>query len=252
MACVSNHPVLQHKLTLLRKSSTTTKVFRELLREITFYLGYEATQNLPLKDVTIKTASSSNECLGKKLDAKVLLVPILRSGLGMVEPMTNLLPFAEIYHLGMYRERQSLVPVIYYDNLPRNTNCEIAIILEPMVATANSILAAISLIKSGPNPKQIVLISLVISREGLLVLQEEHPEVIVHAASVSDSVNEDGKLIPGLGDVGDRLFGTGLGSIHKAAASPKNPDFYTHHSNSTTKAQLMEGSENRASKKQKR
>jgi len=133
---VSNHPVLLHKLTLLRKSSTTTKVFRELLREITFYLGYEATQNISVKDIDIETPNAASK--GKKLDTKCLLVPILRSGLGMVDPMLDLLPFSEIYHLGMYRQRQSLVPVVYYDNLPRNTHCEIAIILEPMVATGKS------------------------------------------------------------------------------------------------------------------
>ena len=130
---VSNHPVLLHKLTLLRKTSTTTKVFRELLREITFYLGYEATRNITLKDVEIKTPNTTY--LGKKLDTKVMIVPILRSGLGMVDPMLDLLPFAEIYHLGMYRQRQSLVPVVYYDNLPRDTVCDVAIIVEPMVAT---------------------------------------------------------------------------------------------------------------------
>ena len=206
MAEISNHPVLLHKLTQLRKASTRSKVFRELMREITFYLGYEATRNLPLRDVKIKTPVAAAQ--GKKLDCKVALIPILRSGLGMTEAMLELIPHAQVYHLGMYRERRSLVPVIYYDKLPREHPCDIAVVLEPVVATANSIVAAISLLKTAYKPKKIILLCILASESGLAILKEEHPEVTVHVAAVDKHLSEEGEMLPGLGDVGDRLFGT--------------------------------------------
>ena len=177
---------------------------------------------MELKDVDIATPDAAS-ARGKKLNTKVALIPILRSGLGMTDAMLELLPFAETYHLGMYRQRQSLVPVIYYDNLPRENPCDIAIVLEPMVATASSIVAAISLIKEAYQPKQVILISLVISSAGMRVLLEEHPDITVHAAAVDDDLQDDGTMTPGVGDVGDRLFGTGSAVT---AGPPANPEYY--------------------------
>ncbi len=177
---------------------------------------------MELKDIDIITPDTAS-ARGKKLDTKVALIPILRSGLGMTDAMLELLPFAETYHLGMYRQRESLVPVIYYDNLPRENPCDIAIVLEPMVATASSIVAAISLIKEAYQPKQIILISLVISSAGMRVLQEEHPDITVHAAAVDDVLQQDGTMTPGVGDVGDRLFGTGSAVT---TGPPANPEYY--------------------------
>ena len=143
---VAKHPILQAKLTVLRKNTTDAKVFRDVLREITFYLGYEATRDIETREVKIDTPVQK-DATGHKLKTKVSLIPVLRSGLGMVEPMTQLIPYAQVFHLGLYRHKHSLVPVLYYERFPRECAADVSIVLEPMIATSKTLNATINIIK---------------------------------------------------------------------------------------------------------
>lgn len=202
---VSTHPVLKHKLTLLRDKTTDSHKFRELLKEITFYLGYEATASLTTHPVEVETPVGAGT--GQKLAERIALVPILRAGLGMVDAMLDLVPSAKIHHIGMYREKLSLVPIVYYNRLPAKVQVDVAVLLEPMIATAGSINAGIEILKAWGAPK-IKVMALVASKAGLQNLRDAHPDVEIVVGAVDDALTKDGYIVPGLGDVGDRLWGT--------------------------------------------
>jgi len=212
---VSEHPLLAHKMTLLRDCRTPPRDFRQLLREITFHLGYEATATL----LTVPRSDVMSPCgpvLGPKavrLAESVALVPVMRAGLGMVDPMLELLPNAVVHHLGMFRVHGNLraKPIEYYSRLPRNSVAELAFILEPMIATSRTVCAAIAKLKGWGAPK-IVVLAVVASYDGIIELNKMHPDVSVYAAVIDRTLRSDGYIMPGLGDVGDRQFGTPAGN----------------------------------------
>lgn len=202
---VSGHPILKHKLTILRNKSTKPNQFRRVLREITVHLGYETTADLAVREVDVETPVATGK--GEELSEGVALVPILRAGLGMADTMQDLLPTAHVHHIGMYRDASSLVPVLYYNRLPAEVDCDLAIVLEPMIATAGTINACLSILKDW-GVKRIKVLSIVAASSGLAALHKAHPDVDVYVAAVDDALTEAGYILPGLGDVGDRLFKT--------------------------------------------
>lgn len=199
------HPVVLHKMTQLRRRETSSKHFRELMRELTMYLGYEATKSLQTKPCGVETPVGPYA--GHEISTEVALVPVLRSGLGMTEAMLDVLPNSQVLHIGMYREKDSEVPTLYYNKLPRECRIDCAIVLEPMIATSATINAVVEILKEWGAPS-VHVVSLVASRKGLSNLLQAHPDVKVHIAAIDDGLSEDGYIIPGLGDVGDRLFDT--------------------------------------------
>lgn len=203
---IFDHPLIQHKISLLRDKNTGTKEFRELVSEIAMLMGYEVTRDMPLKEVEIETPvgiAKTKVISGKKLG----LVPILRAGLGMVEGMLKLIPMAKVGHIGLYRDPQTLEPVEYYCKLPVDADERDIVILDPMLATGGSASAAISFIKQkGIN--NIKLMCLIASVTGIERINRDHPDVAIYCASVDEKLNDHGYIIPGLGDAGDRLFGT--------------------------------------------
>ncbi|CCL81725.1 uracil phosphoribosyltransferase [Clostridioides difficile] len=202
----TNHPLIQHKLTLMRDKNTGSKDFRELLNEIAMLMGYEITKDIPLKDVEIETPiqkTSSKVVAGKKL----AIIPILRAGLGMVDGLVSLMPAAKVGHVGLYRDPETLKPVEYYCKLPQDIGERDIIVVDPMLATGGSAVAAIDLLKS-KGAKSIKLANLVAAPEGIAEVQKYHDDVDIYVASVDERLNEHGYIIPGLGDAGDRLFGT--------------------------------------------
>ena len=203
---VTDHPLIQHKLTLMRKVTTGSKDFRELLTEISMLMGYEVTRNLPLEETEIETPivkTKSKVIAGKKLG----IVPILRAGLGMVEGFVTLVPSARVGHVGLYRDPETLKPVEYYCKLPQDIAERDIIVVDPMLATGGSAADAISLLKKR-GAKKIRLMCLISSPEGVKLVQEQHPDVDIYLASIDEKLNEKGYIVPGLGDAGDRLFGT--------------------------------------------
>lgn len=201
----TNHPLIQHKLTLMRDKNTGSKDFRELLTEIAMLMGYEITKDIPLKDVEIETPiqkTSSKVVAGKKL----AIIPILRAGLGMVDGLVSLMPAAKVGHVGLYRDPETLKPVEYYCKLPQDIGERDIIVVDPMLATGGSAVAA-DLLKS-KGAKSIKLANLVAAPEGIAEVQKYHDDVDIYVASVDERLNEHGYIIPGLGDAGDRLFGT--------------------------------------------
>jgi uracil phosphoribosyltransferase len=203
---VSDHPLVQHKLALLRDVRTEPKKFRELVREVSMLLGYEATRDLRLEPLSITTPMG--EAFGQKLADKVGLVPILRAGLGMVEGLWEMLPSAEVWHIGFYRDERTLQPIQYYSNLPVAPTVTVCLVLDPMLATGGSAVATVDILKRW-GARRIKFIGLIAAPEGLMRLREAHPDVDVHLAAVDRQLNEAGYIIPGLGDAGHRLFGTG-------------------------------------------
>ncbi|MCC0638153.1 MULTISPECIES: uracil phosphoribosyltransferase [Clostridioides] len=202
----TNHPLIQHKLTLMRDKNTGSKDFRELLTEIAMLMGYEITKDIPLKDVEIETPiqkTSSKVVAGKKL----AIIPILRAGLGMVDGLVSLMPAAKVGHVGLYRDPETLKPVEYYCKLPQDIGERDIIVVDPMLATGGSAVAAIDLLKS-KGAKSIKLANLVAAPEGIQEVQKYHDDVDIYVASIDEKLNEHGYIIPGLGDAGDRLFGT--------------------------------------------
>src|SRR5699024_10031557 len=203
---VLEHPLIQHKLTIIRDKNTVTKEFRELVDEVAMLMAFEITRNLPVQEKTVETPvveTKSNVLAGKKIG----LIPILRAGLGMVDGMLNLLPAAKVGHVGLYRDPETLQPVEYYIKLPSDISERELIVLDPMLATGGSANDAIhSLKKSGA--KQIKLVCLVGAPEGVELINKEHPDVDIYLAAMDDKLNEKGYIVPGLGDAGDRLFGT--------------------------------------------
>lgn len=203
---VINHPLIQHKLTLIRDIHTGTKDFRELLEEIAMLMAYELTRDLPLVEVDIETPVA--KCKGKVIQGKkVSVVPILRAGLGMVNGFLRLIPAAKVGHIGVYRDPHTLKPVEYYCKLPPDVADREVIVIDPMLATGGSSVAAIDMLKRG-GAKQIKLMCLVAAPEGIKVVNDAHPDVEIYTAAVDERLNDHGYIVPGLGDAGDRIFGT--------------------------------------------
>ena len=203
---VLNHPLIQHKLTIMRKKETGPKEFRELLEEISTLMVYEVTRDLPTEEVEVETpvALARTKVLAGR---KLALVPILRAGLGMVDGMLNLIPAAKVGHIGMYRNEETLEPVEYYCKLPSDINEREVFVLDPMLATGGSSCDAIAQIKKR-GAKHIKFIGLVAAPQGLKALHEAHPDVDIYVAALDEKLNENGYIVPGLGDAGDRIFGT--------------------------------------------
>jgi uracil phosphoribosyltransferase len=203
---VFDHPLIQHKISLLRDKNTTTKEFRELVSEIAMLMGYEVTREMPLKEVEIETPvgiAKTKVLSGKKLG----IVPILRAGLGMVDGMLSLLPMAKVGHIGLYRDPVTLEPVEYYCKLPEDAAEREIVILDPMLATGGSASAAISFLKKR-GIQSIKLMCLIAAKEGIARITKDHPDVSIYCACVDEKLNDHGYIVPGLGDAGDRLFGT--------------------------------------------
>ena len=203
---IVEHPLLQHKLSILRNKQTGTKEFRDLVGEIATLLCYEATRDLPLEEVEIETPitmAKTKVLAGRKL----ALVPILRAGLGMVDGMLPLIPAAKVGHIGLYRNEETLEPVEYYCKLPKDIAERDVFVLDPMLATGGSAIDAIGQIKKR-GAKHIKFIGLIAAPEGLKALHEAHPDVDIYVAAQDEKLNENGYIIPGLGDAGDRIFGT--------------------------------------------
>lgn len=200
------HPLIQHKLSLLRDISTGVKEFRELVEEISTLMGYEVTRNLPLKEVEIETPvgmAKAKVISGKKL----AIIPILRAGLGMVDGFLKLIPAAKVGHIGIYRNPQTLTPVDYYCKLPIDINERDVIILDPMLATGGSATAAVSYLKD-KGCTNIKFVCLLAAPEGIELLAKNHPDIEIFCAAVDQKLNDHGYIVPGLGDAGDRMFGT--------------------------------------------
>ena len=202
----STHPLVRHKLTLLRDMKTEPKKFRELIRELTVLLAYEATADLALVDKDVTTPMG--QARGAQLADKIGLVPILRAGLGMVEGIWELMPSAEVWHIGLYRDEKTLRPVQYYNKLPVSPTVEVCLILDPMLATGGSAVATCDILKKW-GAKRIKFVGLIGAPEGIQRLTTAHPDVPIHIATVDERLNDIGYIVPGLGDAGDRQFGTG-------------------------------------------
>lgn len=203
---VMDHPLIQHKLTILRNEKTGSKEFRALVSEIATLICYEATRDLPLKDTETKTpvaVAKTKVLAGKKL----AFVPILRAGLGMVDGVLALVPSARVGHIGLYRDPDTLMPVEYYCKLPTDIEEREVIVLDPMLATGGSAIDAIAQIKKR-HPKDIKFMGIIAAPEGLEALKTAHPDVDIYVAALDDHLNEHGYIVPGLGDAGDRIFGT--------------------------------------------
>lgn len=200
------HPLLQHKLTLLRSKDTVSKDFRDLTKEIAMLMAYEVTREFPLEDVEIETPICKT--LSKSVSGKtVAIVPILRAGLGMVDGVLEIVPAAKVGHIGLYRNEETLEPVEYYLKLPKDIEQRTVIITEPMLATGGSIVAAVKLLKA-KGVKDIKVMSLVVSKPGVEAVEAAHPDIEIYTVGYDTELNENGYITPGLGDAGDRLFGT--------------------------------------------
>ncbi len=202
----SQHPLVRHKLTRLRDKNTEPKKFRELVREIAALLAYEATADLPTAPRQVQTPLSLYD--GAELKEKIGLVPILRAGLGMVEGIWELMPTAEVWHIGLYRDEKTLKPVQYYNKLPVEPTVSVCLILDPMLATGGSAVATTDILKRW-GVRKIKFVGLIGAPEGIAAMQAAHPDVPVYLAAIDDHLNEHGYILPGLGDAGDRQFGTG-------------------------------------------
>jgi len=206
MVYESEHPLVRHKLTLLRDAGTESKKFRELIREIAILMAYEATADLGLSERTV--ATPMGEAPGHELQEKIGLVPILRAGLGMVDGIWEMMPGAEVWHIGLYRDEETLKPVFYYNKLPTSPTVQICLVLDPMLATGGSAVAAVNMLKEW-GAERIKFVGILAAPEGIKHLQAEHPDVPIYVAAVDDYLNDVGFIVPGLGDAGDRQFGTG-------------------------------------------
>lgn len=225
---LSSHPVLSHKITILRSSNSTAATFRAAMREITYHLGYEATSQLTTRPVAVSVSvphTSSSiigglgdgnhnhnnqqhvEYQGHKLVERCALIPVLRSGLGMTDAMQELLPSAASYHIGMYKTPGQSHPVLYFNRLPRKCQSDVAYVLDPVIATSSTVTSVVRLLKKWGVPR-VHVITILASRSGLRELLKNHPDIAVTVGSIDDTVNDDGVVLPGLGDAGDRLFGT--------------------------------------------
>jgi uracil phosphoribosyltransferase len=202
----STHPLVKHKLALLRNKDTEPKKFRELIREIAILLAYEATADLALEPVEVETPLAVSK--GAQLGERIGLVPILRAGLGMVEGIWEMMPAAEVWHIGLYRDEHTLRPVQYYNKLPVIPTVHVCLVLDPMLATGGSAVATVDILKRW-GAQRIKFIAILAAPEGIGRLTSAHPDVPIHVAAVDERLNERGYILPGLGDAGDRQFGTG-------------------------------------------
>jgi uracil phosphoribosyltransferase len=202
----SPHPLVAHKLGILRSADTDPQSFRELVREIAALMTYEATADLMTKSITVNTPLAPAP--GVELQENIGLVPILRAGLGMVEGVWELVPNAQVWHIGLYRDERTLKPVEYYNKLPVEPTVSVTLILDPMLATGGSAVATFDILKRW-GVKKIKFVGILGAPEGIQQMQEKHPEVPIHLAVIDDHLNENGFIVPGLGDAGDRQFGTG-------------------------------------------
>ncbi|RJQ40939.1 MAG: uracil phosphoribosyltransferase [Anaerolineaceae bacterium] len=203
---VSNHPLISHKLAKLRSVTTEPKKFRALIREIAGLLTYEATRDLELESLEVQTPLETMN--GAILREKIGLVPILRAGLGMVEGVWDLMPSSEVWHIGLYRDEKTLKPVEYYNKLPIEPRVSVCLILDPMLATGGSATATIDVLKRW-GVKRIKFVGIIGAPEGIKLVHDNHPDVPIHLAAIDRQLNEHGYILPGLGDAGDRQFGTG-------------------------------------------
>ena len=204
--CVFDHPLILHKLSILRDKGTSVKEFRELVSEIAMLMCYEATRDLPLEDVEIETPvakATVKRIAGKKL----AIVPILRAGLGMVDGMVSMMPNVKVGHIGLFRDPETLEPVKYYFKMPPDIEERDVIVVDPMLATGGSASAAIQFLKDD-GVKHIKLLCIIGAPEGVVRMQKDHPDVDIYVAALDDHLNEHGYIVPGLGDAGDRIFGT--------------------------------------------
>ena len=206
---VSQHPAILHKLAILRDEKTEPKKFREVVRELSWLLGYEALADARVRPLTIRTPIEEMEAA--ELGERIGLVPILRAGLGMVDAMLELMPTAQVWHLGLFRDERTLRPVEYYNKLPDSASVDLCLILDPMLATGGSATAAIEVLKrwGAVTPVRIKLVNLIAAPEGVEAVTAAHPDVEIYCASLDRQLNDKGYIMPGLGDAGDRQFGTG-------------------------------------------
>lgn len=212
---VSNHPLIRHKVTLLRNIDTEPKKFRELIREVAILLAYEATADLGVREIPVQTPLAATT--GYELTDKIGLVPILRAGLGMVEGIWEMMPAAEVWHIGLYRDHRTLQPIEYYNKLPVHPTVQVCLILDPMLATGGSAVATVDILKRW-GAKRIKFVGIIGAPEGVERLSKAHPDVDIHLAAIDDHLTPEpskpgdppaGYIVPGLGDAGDRQFGTG-------------------------------------------
>ena len=204
--CVFDHPLIQHKLSILRDEKTPVKEFRELISELAMLMCYEATRDLPLEEVEVKTPVAVAKC--KRIAGKKLaIVPILRAGLGMVDGMVSMMPNVKVGHIGLFRDPETLQPVKYYFKMPADISERDVIVVDPMLATGGSASAAITFLKEA-GAQHIKLMSIIGAPEGVERMQKDHPDVDIFVAALDDHLNERAYIVPGLGDAGDRIFGT--------------------------------------------
>lgn len=206
MVYESQHPLVKHKLTLLRNSATKPKKFRELIREVAILMAYQATADLELANRVVETPMG--KASGYELKEKIGLIPILRAGLGMVDGIWEMMPGAEVWHIGLYRDEETLRPVFYYNKLPTSPTVQLCLVLDPMLATGGSAVAAVDMLKKW-GAERIKFVGILAAPEGIERLQNAHPDVDIYVAAVDERLNEVGYIVPGLGDAGDRQFGTG-------------------------------------------
>jgi uracil phosphoribosyltransferase len=203
---ISTHPLVLHKIALLRDQRTDPKKFRELMREIAVLMAYEATADLETEEVAVTTPLGQAVC--HRLRERVGLVPILRAGLGLVEGIWNLMPNAEVWHIGLFRDERTLEPVEYYNRLPITPTVDVCLVLDPMLATGGSAVAAVDILKRW-KARRIKFVGVIAAPEGIQNLTAHHPDIPIYLAAVDECLNDVGYILPGLGDAGDRMFGTG-------------------------------------------
>ena len=214
----STHPLVAHKLAILRDKTTEPKKFRELVRELTWLLGYEAMADLATAPRTDRDAAGADDG-GAEVEPRVGLIPILRAGLGMVDAMLELMPTAEVWHIGLYRDERTLKPVEYYNKLPDAATVQVCLILDPMLATGGSSAATVDILKAW-GAARIKQVSLIAAPEGVATLTSAHPDVDIHVGALDSHLNERGYIVPGLGDAGDRQFGTFAGPASEPGHEP--------------------------------
>ena len=202
---VMEHPLIQHKITILRSKDTPVKEFRALANEIALLMGYEATRDIPLRDVEVETPLTKT--MGKEVTKDIAVIPILRAGLGMVDAMLSLFPSAKVGHIGLYRDPETHTPVEYYCKLPKEIEERTSIVVDPMLATGGSAIDAVEKIKKF-NPRSIKFLCIIAAPEGVEAFTKAHPDVMVYCAGLDEKLNDHAYILPGLGDAGDRIFGT--------------------------------------------
>lgn len=214
---VASHPLIDHKMTRLRNESTNSHDFRQILKEITFYLGFEATRHVKTSESVITTPMGV-EFKGSRIGENIAIIPILRAGNVMGDGMLELLPNSAVHHIGMYRQKESLLPIQYYNRLPRGSSADTAYIVDPCIASSNTIQAVVSIVKKW-GAKKIVVVAAIGSRFGVEKLSAAHPDIDIHVAAIDEELSDRGYIVPGIGDAGDRMYGTPVDHDIAAAAA---------------------------------